>query len=97
MATTVLFEEQVEVPLGIRSLSDFRRWAVGDDFPENGRIDYIAGRIEVDMSPEDVFCHSVLKSEIARLLCNLVKRGQHGYVLIDRTRISSPEAELRAT
>jgi len=96
MATTVLFEEQVEVPLGIQSLADFRRWALGDDFPEKGRIDYIAGRIEVDMSPEDFFCHGTLKTEIARVLGNLVKAETLGHLVIDSTRVSSPEADLSA-
>jgi hypothetical protein len=27
MATSVLFQEQVEIPLDIGSLADFRRWA----------------------------------------------------------------------
>ena len=40
MATTVVFEEQVEIPTDIQSLADFRRWALSDDFPERGRIDY---------------------------------------------------------
>ena len=62
---SVLIEEQVEIPLGIACLADFRQWALSDDFPERGRIDFIAGRIEVDMSPEDLFTHGTLKSEIA--------------------------------
>ena len=41
MATSVIFEERVEIPLTIRSLAEFRRWAVSDDFPETGRIDYL--------------------------------------------------------
>ena len=65
LATSVIFEEQIEVPLRWRSLADFRRWAASDEFPEKGRIDFIAGRIEVDMSPEDLFCHGTLKSELA--------------------------------
>ena len=31
---TVLFEEQVEVPLGIQTLEDFRRWALSNEVPE---------------------------------------------------------------
>jgi len=91
---TVLFEERVEIPLDIRSLADFRRWALSDSFPEKGRIDFISGKIEVDMSPEDIFCHGALKSEIAGVLQPLVKREGLGTVLIDATRISSPEADL---
>ena len=96
MATTVVFQEQVEIPLDLRSLADFRRWALSDDFPERGRIDYIAGRIEVDMSPEDFFCHGTLKTEIVRVLAGLVKQGNLGHLVSDRTRISSVDADLSA-
>ena len=72
MVTTVIFEEQLETPL-VRSLADFRKWATSDEFPEHVRIDYLAGRIEVDMSPED-FCHGTPKTEIVSVLAPLVKR-----------------------
>ena len=54
MSCAVLFEEQLRIP-AINSLKDFRRWLRTDDFPERGRIDYIAGQIEINMSPEDLF------------------------------------------
>ncbi|NLE40102.1 MAG: Uma2 family endonuclease, partial [Pirellulaceae bacterium] len=85
---------RVEIPLDIRSLADFRRWTVSDVFPEKGRIDFIEGRIEVDMSPEDIFCHGALKSECARVLTRRVKEDDLGLLLIDATRVSSPEADL---
>ena len=91
---TVLFEERVEIPLDVRYLADFRRWALSDGFPEKGRIDFIGGRIEVDMSPEDIFCHGAPKSEFAGVLQSRVKREKLGILLIDATRISSPEANL---
>jgi len=78
VATCVVFEEQVEVPLSVRSLADFRRWALSDEFPQTGRIDYLAGRIEVDLAPEDLFCHGTLKSEIALSLFQQVKSGRRG-------------------
>jgi len=54
MATVLLEDrEQIEIPT-IHNLAEFRRWALSEDFPERGRIDYIAGKIEVDMSPEDM-------------------------------------------
>jgi Uma2 family endonuclease len=96
MAATVVIEEQVEIPLDLHSLADFRRWATSDAFPERGRIDYVAGRIEVDMSPEDIFCHGTVKGEIYSTLHQLVKSRDLGYLLIDRTRISSIEADLSA-
>ncbi len=96
MATTVVFEERVEIPLNLSSLADFRRWAQSGDFPDWGRIDYVAGRIEVDMSPEDFFCHGTLKTELVRVLAGSVKRGDLGHLVTDRTRVSSVEAGLSA-
>ncbi len=96
MATSVMFEEQVEIPMNLGSLADFRRWATSDDFPERGRIDYVAGRIEVDMSPDDFFCHGTLKTEIVGVLHRLVKQGKLGHLVTDRTRVSSVEAGLSA-
>jgi Uma2 family endonuclease len=94
MATTVIIEEQVEIPMDLRSLADFRRWATSDGFPERGRIDYVVGRIEVDMSPEDFFCHGTLKTEIVGNLYDLVVGGHLGYLMIDSTRISSVEGDF---
>ncbi len=96
MATTLLLEEDLEIPLNLASLADFRRWALSDAFPERGRIDYVAGRIEVDMSPEDFFCHGTLKTEIIRVLAGRVKVANLGHLVTDSTRISSVEADLSA-
>jgi Uma2 family endonuclease len=96
MAAFVIFEERVQVPLGIRSLDDFRRWALSEGFPERGRIDYISGNIEVDMSPEDLFCHGTLKVEILGVLHGRVRAKSMGHLFSDRTRVSCPEADLSA-
>jgi Uma2 family endonuclease len=96
MATTLVLEDQVEIPMDLRSLADFRRWAVSEEFPERGRIDYIAGRIEVDMSPEDLFCHGTLKGEVYAVLHHLVKRRSLGHLFVDSTRISSVDGDVSA-
>lgn len=96
MATSVIFEERVEIPLSIRSLAEFRRWAQSDEFPESGRIDYISGNIEVDMSPEDLFCHGTLKTEIVGALHQVVKLRDLGHLFTDSTRVSCPGADLSA-
>ncbi len=94
MASTVLFEERVEVPY-FRSLADFRMWAASDDFPEAGRIDFITGCIEVDMSPEDIFGHGTLKSEIVMAFNQKARTlAKGGFVLTDSTRVSCPDADL---
>ncbi len=94
MVATIRFEEQIEIPLDIRSLAEFRRWAASEGFPECGRIDFLSGSIEVEMSPEDVFCHGALKGEIYATLHHRVKRDRLGHVFVDRTRVSCPETGL---
>ena len=71
VATSLLIEDRLEIPLGLRTLADFRAWALSDDFPEKGRIDYVQGRIEVDMSPEEVAIGS--KSVVNAILRTLDK------------------------
>jgi Uma2 family endonuclease len=96
MSGAVILEEDVQIPLGIDSLVDFRRWALSDKFPERGRIDFIQGDIEIDMSPENVFYHGTLKTELASGILARVKQLQLGHVCIDTTRISSVPADLSA-
>jgi Uma2 family endonuclease len=95
MATSVAVQEDLEVPF-VGSLEEFRRWARSDDFPERGRIDYLAGRIEVDMTPEDYYSHGGLKVEVIGALREIVKASDLGDLRTDRTRISTAEADLSA-
>lgn len=90
---TVVFEEQLEIPT-IHDLAEFRQWALSDDFPETGRIDFIAGRIEVDMSPEDLFTHGTLKSKVAGVIEQRIEFLDIGHTFLDSTRISSIEGDL---
>ena len=93
---SVLFEEQVEIPLGIKNLDEFRQWARSNNFPQRGRIDYVVGRIEVDMSPEDIFTHGTLKTEVASGIRLRANQLDLGHTLIAETRISNLTADLSA-
>jgi Uma2 family endonuclease len=93
MSCAVLFEEQLRIP-PISSLADFRRWLRADDFPQRGRIDYIAGQIEINMSPEDLFSHNTLKAEIGAVLQMRSKKLNQGQLFVDRARLSCPKANL---
>jgi Uma2 family endonuclease len=92
---TVLLDQEIEIPT-IRNLAEFRQWALSDAFPERGRIDYIAGRIEVDMSPEDFFTHGTLKTRIATEISYRVDELDLGHTLIAETRISSVPGDVSA-
>lgn len=87
-------EPPLRIPPGVHDLERFRRWARSDRFPERGRIDYIGGRLEVDMSPEDLLTHGTVKTEIGAVLQQRISWEERGDIYIDRGRISSPGASL---
>jgi Uma2 family endonuclease len=93
---TILFEDSLEIPDGLRKLADFRRWAQSTSFPEQGRIDYISGRIEIDMSPEALYSHGRLKVELVIGIGQLVKQFDLGDLFSDTTRISSVPGDVSA-
>ena len=93
-AAVILDDEDLRIPAEVYTFDEFRRWSQGDDFPERGRIDYLDGEVEVDLSPEDLYTHGVVKTVVAgELYASVVKTGR-GNVFIDRTRIVSPAAQL---
>lgn len=92
----VILEDELLITAEVHHLEAFRRWAHSEDFPERGRIDYLGGEIEVAMSPEDLYTHGAVKTSIATTLHRIVAEADRGTVFVDRTRVSSPEAELSA-
>lgn len=93
-ATIISIEDAVEIPLNVRSLPDFRTWCFSRDFPDRGRIDFIQGAIEVDMSPEQAFSHGSVKIELIRVLGNFNKQHDVGLLFSDRMRVYQPEAQI---
>ncbi len=88
--------QPISIPAGIHELEGFRRWARSRAFPESGRIDFVAGSLEIDISPEDLYTHGVVKAEIAAELQLLVSRSGRGSVFVDRTRVTCVSADLSA-
>jgi Uma2 family endonuclease len=92
--SAVMIADQLEIPLSVRSLRDFRRWMRSQSFPDSGRIDYIGGNIEVDMSPEQFFSHGGPKTALAQVLAALIHSQKLGYLRIDRMRFVNRQADL---
>jgi Uma2 family endonuclease len=91
----VRFEmEHIVIPVWVRDLASFRRWTNRDDFPEHGRICYLAGEVDIDLSPQDIFTHVEVKSEIAAVLGRQVKAERAGLLLGDGARLSNVEADI---
>jgi len=90
----VVSDDNLQIPLAALSFDGFRAWAQSDSFPDTGRIDFLAGEIEVEMSPEDLRTHSLLKTALAVGLGILVTERRLGWLFIDRTRLSAPAVKL---
>jgi Uma2 family endonuclease len=85
---------QVEVPAWVKDLTSFQRWAHSNDFPQEGRVCFLKGRVQVDMSREQTYTHVDVKSEISGVLRALVKRDRLGRMFGDGVRLSNPDAEI---
>ena len=84
----------VDVPDSAHSLEGFRAWVASDSFPNHGRLTFFRNQIFLDMSPEKANKHSKVKTEIARVLGNLVRDQDLGELHGDGLWITNDQAEL---
>ncbi|MCZ6793522.1 MAG: Uma2 family endonuclease [Planctomycetota bacterium] len=96
MAGKLVLEERVTIPLDLDNLAAFRSWALSDEFPEEGRIDFVDGHIEVELAPDDLFTHGTVKTEFVVVLGQRAKTSVPGDLFTDRTRISSVPGNVSA-
>jgi|SRR6476661_6657807 len=89
----IIYEENLRIPEEALSFQGFQGWAESEKFPETGRIDYVAGDVEVDMSPEDLHTHGIVKGAIYAALHSLVA-GRLGEIFVDKARVTSRFVEL---
>jgi len=90
----VRLQDRVVIPAEAGEFSAFRCWTFSTDFPESGRIDYLQGTIEVDMSPEELQTHGSLKGRLYAYIDRVVTEANLGQVFVDSTRLSCPEVGL---
>lgn len=91
---TVAYDGALRIPAGAFRLEGFRRWSQSAAFPETGRVDYLAGEVEVEMSPEDLQTHGTVKTAVAAEFFSRFARPGLGFVFADRTRVTSPVSDL---
>ena len=94
---TIVLEDgsgEIQIPPTARTFDGFREWARSDEFPERGKFTFVAGELLVDMSPESVEEHSDVKSELSRVLLNLVRDKKLGKLHIDGVLITNLEAHV---
>lgn len=92
----IIIEERLRIPPEAGRFDGFQRWVESGDFPDEGRIDYLAGDVEIEMSPEDLHTHGAVKAEIAAKLHAWIAGRDLGEIFVDRARVVHREAGLSA-
>jgi Uma2 family endonuclease len=93
-APGIWVEDELLVPPDIDSLEAFRRWCFSEDFPQHGRIDYLHGAIEVNLSPEELQTHSLLKGRLGVTVEGIAQDRGLGQTYIGHARFKSVQADL---
>lgn len=63
----------IVVPTSRMTLDDYRDWVYSKDFPTQGRITFINGRLIIEMSPERIDTQNRVKQEINYVIGAIVK------------------------
>jgi len=85
---------QVDIPAWVVDFASFRRWLLTEEFPEQGKVCFINGKVWVDLSMEAFFSHNQVRTEICRVLATLMKQTKFGSFVSEGMRYSHTEAEL---
>src|SRR5262245_41806732 len=64
-------EKPIRIPLDAFTPDGYRRWTASRWFPPTGRISYFPSEVAVDMSPEELTTHNLVKTEVLRVVGNL--------------------------
>jgi len=62
----------IAIPASAHTLDGFVDWVTSVEFPEHARASFVRGEILIDMSPEELETHAVVKAEVHRVVgtCN---------------------------
>jgi len=94
MTITSQDEKTVVIPAGIDSLNAFRHWVFSGGFPERGRISYLDGVMEIDMSPEEIDSHVTLKGALTNSMWQFVEEFDLGRVFADGALLVNRDANI---
>jgi Uma2 family endonuclease len=86
--------EQVVIPARVKDYESFHRWMHSATFPDEGKICFINGNVWVDLSREEFSSHNAVRSELGRVLGNLMKQTKFGRFIPEGMRYGHLETEL---
>jgi Uma2 family endonuclease len=86
--------DQVDMPAWVVDFESFRRWMHSAAFPDEGKICFINGKVWVDPLMEEFDSHNVVRTELGRVLANLMKETKFGRYVSEGMRYGHLETEL---
>jgi Uma2 family endonuclease len=86
--------ERITIPPTAHTLQGFREWTYSDSFPDAGKITYMGGEIEIDMTAERLESHGSVKVEVLSVLGTFNRRKKLGKLYFDRSRVAHIVADL---
>jgi Uma2 family endonuclease len=92
-----LIDEDVgefNIPTWVKDLKSFRKWMDEDEELDFGRVGYLKGVVWVDMSREQLYTHNAVKTELASVLHQLVKRERLGRYFVDGALVVNVPADV---
>jgi Uma2 family endonuclease len=91
--TELVLGGSIRVPYWVQDLPTFRKWTLSDDFPDEGEIAFLDGRLWVDPAMErDI--HNQIKTVITIVLGSIIMAAKLGRFYGDNMRLVHPEAQL---
>lgn len=93
-AALAIFDKSIRVPADAHTLEGFRRWAISEDFPERGRVSFLDGEIDLDLSSEEIRSYIDPKTELSIVLGSLINRENLGKPFIDGTLLVNEAANV---
>src|SRR5207248_287990 len=88
--------DRIDLPAWVVDLPSFRRWVQSEDCPETARIDYIKGRVWIDMSREQIFSHLRIKSALNYTIEGIARKDASGLYIPDGLRVTNSATHLSA-
>jgi Uma2 family endonuclease len=82
------------IPANATTLEGFRAWALSPEFPQRGRVSFLDGCLIVDMSPEELETHNMVKTAVTSRLFLLTDSADSGRLYGDRTLVTHKRARL---
>src|SRR5690606_39218832 len=76
------------------TLEGITNWALSEDFPPQGRVSYLNGRVIIDMSPENADDHNFVKEAISVVISTYVRQRRMGRTFSDRMLLRNDAAGL---